>query len=191
VTLLTTTAIATAGVASAAPKGFRTIQVDDAGFSIAVPKSWATVDLTAENAEELLETARETSDALGAQLSGNVSDYRSQNVVLLGADKKAEAFVTNLNVINVQDVTDAPTVDDVASQVESLAPDAEVGETTVDGEPAIRAQYELSRGNISASLTQIALSGPNGALVITFTASQDDPQTSRISKMIKSLKLLD
>jgi hypothetical protein len=176
---------------AAAPKGFKTVTVEDAGFSMAIPKPWVTLDLTAEDAEELIEQAREEFPALADFLSGDVAEYAAQNVVLLAADKNATDFTTNVNVIHLDEVTEAPTIDDIASQVETLDPDAEVREVTIDGQPGVRADYELSRGSLEASLTQLAVSGPEGGLLITFTASQDDPQTVRINKMIKSLKLLD
>ncbi len=188
--MISTTASVGAETAQKAPPGFKTVKVKKAGFSVATPKSWATVDITQENADALLDNIRDAAPDLAAQLPSNISDLVAQSMVLISfSDETVDDFTPNLNVLLFPGVSDNPTIEEIELELGSIAEDAEFSEVTVAGQDAVKAEYDLSSGDIQAHLIQYVLTGPKGGLVITFTTAQG-ASTDDFDKILKSVKLL-
>jgi hypothetical protein len=185
---------ATAGADTAvkAPPGFKTVKVKKAGFSIAIPKDWRTLNATSKTASDLLENLQEAAPELADQLPAEVEDLAAQNIVLLSyAAAPHEGFTANVNVLFLPDETDLPTLDELAPVVRSIAePGIGLTETTLAGQDAVRASYRVVSGTISARLLQYAFIGPGGLLQFTFTEGENDTTRDDFEAMADSIKLL-
>jgi hypothetical protein len=183
-------ATALADVSTAAPDGFRNVKVKAAGFKIAIPEEWETVNLTKADADELFAELREQAPELSAQLPSDVSDLIAQNAVLFAIDPEAEdGFASNLNVLEVPGVSDDPTIDDVRGQFESIADEVEFEETELDGKPAVRTDYVLAVGGSEVRGVQYVVLGPNGGLVFTFTAGNTGDVPEEFETMVESVRI--
>lgn len=184
---------ATAALAKDAPAGFRTVTVAKAGFSIAVPKGWVTVDATSGNVSKVLKKARKAFPSLGDVLPANTSTLLAQHLKLLVIDKEGASFHTNLNAI-VFDQGESVTQGDIQQQLEQIDPSVVVESTTIAGKSGIKATVHLT-GNASDGstvevvATQYYVKGPKGVLEITFSSAADTPNTDVRDTMIGSVSL--
>lgn len=189
--MISTTATVGADTARKAPPGFKTVKVKKAGFSIAIPKGWTVLNVTRKDIDDIFDKLRKTAPELANQLPDNVADLTAQNIVLLAfSDEATNNFTANVNVLVVPGVTGPPTIEDIAPSVRSIATDtAEFSETTVAGEDAVKAEYNLSSGAIEAHLIQYVVTGPRGGLAFTFTTAQGSV-TDDFDTMVDSILLL-
>ena len=172
-----------------APSGFKTVTIKKAGFSIAVPKAWVVLDVTRKDVSNIFSELKKRFPKLAASLPTNVESLVAQNIVLLALEQGA-SFHSNVNVLRIPGITQAPTITDIEASAKQVSPTATLSKTKVAGVSAVKVTYQLMSGTIPVATTQYALLGPKGGLSFTFTAAQDDPHTSVFSKMVKSIKLL-
>jgi hypothetical protein len=191
--LVAVLAPATSALAKGAPAGFRTVTVAKAGFSIAVPKDWVTVDATSGNVTKVLKKVRKAFPDLGDVLPANASTLIAQHLKLLVLDKEGASFHANLNAI-VFDQGESVTEADIQQQLEQIDSGVNVESATIAGKSGIKATVHLS-GNASDGstvevvATQYYVKGPKGVLEITFSSAADDPKTDVRDAMIGSLSL--
>jgi hypothetical protein len=184
---------ATAALAKGAPSGFRTVNAAKAGFSIAVPKDWVTVDATSGNVTKVLKKARKDFPSLGDVLPANASTLLAQHLKLLVIDKAGASFHANLNAI-VFNQGEGVTQDDIQQQLQQIDPSANVETSTVAGKSGIKATVHLTGNGADGSTvevvaTQYYVKGPKGVLEITFSSAADEPNTDVRDTMIASISL--
>ena len=180
-------------LAKGAPAGFRTVNVAKAGFSIAVPKDWVTVDATSGNVTKVLKKARKAFPSLGDVLPANASALLAQHLKLLVIDKEGASFHSNLNAI-VFDQGESVTQDDIQQQLEQVDPNVSVESTTIAGKSGVKATVHLTGNGADGSTvdvvaTQYYVKGPKGVLEITFSSAADAPKTDVRDTMIGSISL--
>ena len=179
----------TAGVAVAkrAPEGFRNVNVKDAGFKVAIPDDWEVLNLTREDVEDAFENLEENAPNIAEAFPGGIADLFAQNVVLYAATEGDEVN-PNMNVI-FSEGEGLPSTDEVESQLLTIVDEVKVREVRVDGQDAIRAVYDLDLGTAVVHGVQYQIASDDGLLGFTFTTSVDDPMTSTVKKMAKSIDL--
>ena len=105
-----------------APPGFKTVKVKKAGFSIAIPKDWRTLNATSKTADDLLDKLKDVAPELVNQLPAEVGDLAAQNIVLMAfAPEPHEDFTANVNVLFLPDETNLPTLDELATAIRTIA----------------------------------------------------------------------
>jgi hypothetical protein len=191
--LASVVAPATAALAKGAPAGFRTVKVAKAGFSIAVPKDWVTLNATSGDITKVLQKARKNFPSLGDALPTSASSVIAQRLKLLVIDQQGGSFHANLNAI-LFDQGERVTGDDIQQQLEQVDPGVKVEKATVAGKAGVKATLKASGkasdgSAIAVVVTQYYVTGPKGVLEITFSTAADDLKADIRDAMIESLTL--
>jgi hypothetical protein len=184
---------ASAALAKAAPSGFRTVNIAKAGFSIAVPTDWVTVNASHGDVTKVLNKARKDFPAVGDVLPANSSDVIAQHLKLLVIDQQGTSFHSNLNAI-LFDNGESVTKNDIQQQLEQVDPAVIVESTRVGGKAGVKATVHLSGhgsdgSTVDVVATQFYVKGPKGVLEITFSSAADDLKTDIRDTMIGSISL--
>ena len=178
--------------AVAAGGDFHRISVSKAGFSMEIPRSWATVDFTRKQASTILNKLRDANPQLASVLPSNFASAAASRVQLYAIDKSGGQFHENVNVILSGDES-LPTIANMKAQLSTIASGpVAVKKTRVGGKSGLQAAYviNLSRdGSLVSHVTQYLVVGGEGGLIFSF-ATKDDGRTSpTVKHMVASLRL--
>jgi hypothetical protein len=202
--IVLTLAVTIGVVASAAPvtakgrrsdpapaAGYETVTVKKAGFRVSVPEEWQKIDLTRDDAEQLLETLREQAPELADSIPADAVSAAAANIKLFAISPTG----SNFNVIVTPDVQFLPTPDEIESTVEdqfgTVATDISAKRTRVDGKKAVKGTYVIPIQERELRFTQYIVVGNKGGLVLTFTFPTGDAAAAdTIKTIIKSVQLL-
>lgn len=155
------------------PDGWKKIGSSVNGFSVAIPKGWVDIDLTAADLKEGLDRAgiegpsQETLESSLKQLKGLNSLYAvDSSTTTSGFATNFNGFCQSLSKPIYQMKNDAK-----VSLTEVGATNLEVTETTVAGSPAVKATYNLKAaiGLLEGLQVQIPVAGSK-TCVLTITA---------------------
>ncbi|HEY3096772.1 MAG TPA: hypothetical protein VGK05_08030 [Acidimicrobiia bacterium] len=187
-----------ASVAGAAtskpPRGYRTLIVKEAGISIAVPKSWVTLDPARKDFEADLKKLRKKHPRLAETfLAQERARAVLKEAVLYVGDPAGEKFHDNVSILNIRGVTEPPTEEQIRDALSGL-PEVETKPTTVAGVEAVEAAYQndvntTDGETLTTHLTQYAFLGKKGGVAITFTGLEDGRQHPTFQRMIGTVKL--
>lgn len=175
------------------PRGYHTVTVKNAGFSIAVPNPWVTLDPTSKDFSNRLKKFRKANPDF---LSSNEVDVAVKHSKLFAIDPAGDSFHSNVNVTHFPDVSRAPTEDEIRGSLTTFASDIETKPMSVAGSAGIEAAYQFQvnvpEGGAAPRLhgTAYAVLGRKGGLLVVFTALEDGRQDPTTQTMIHSLKLL-
>jgi hypothetical protein len=170
------------------PDGYHKVTVKKAGFSIAVPDGWLTLDLTRKDIDKAFKQMRESSPELAASLPENASTLTAQGLKLFAQD--ASGGGSNVNVIASPLVASRPTPEAVRGLLKDAVPNVEVKKTRVAGVRAVEAAGTFAIGATTVHSTSYFVLGKSGLLQITFSGLEDGRQDPTVQTMIGSLKLL-
>jgi hypothetical protein len=178
------------------PPGYRTVTVKKAGFSIAVPKRWVTVDPNSKTFQDTLKRLRKANPNLAhTLLSPRNLAQEAKNSVLFVLDTGGGKFHSNMSVAFVRDVTSPPSEDDVRQGLNAQGLSEVETRTTniadVEGvEAASQQDVNTPQGTLTLHTTEYAVLDDKGGLILVFTGLDDGRQDPTVQTMIQSLKLL-
>jgi len=187
-------ASAAGAATSKPPRGSRTLIVKEAGISIAVPKSWVTVDPARKDFEAVLRRLKKEHPRLAETfLAQERARAVLKEAVLYVGDPAGEKFHDNVSILNIRGVTEPPTEEQIRDALSGL-PDVETKPTSVAGVDAIEAAYQndvntTDGETLTTHLTQYAFLGTKGGVAITFTGLEDGRQHPTFQRMLRSVKL--
>lgn len=180
------------------PDGYVFVELAGEKVRLAIPESWVTVDLTAEDWQELL---IEGIDALpnADQLIGSEAEALiSQGGLLLAYDfdHSDEGFVTNLNILGFdRGPLDNPEVMSpiIGEQLEILGGvDVDIATIEVPAGTAIRARYGMPpETGFSHAVIQYYAFGAERVYVVTFSTTQATALEPVIFSVMETLESLD
>lgn len=186
---------ATPGDVYVVPAGFKRIGGVENGLSVAVPETWASLDLAKDDLEQglrrsglsgaALERAKESLQALAAAKAVWASDPKS-------AEASPSRFATNLNgfcqssgAASADEVINAAT-----SQLEQVnAKVSEATEVPIDAGKAVRIVYTFTTGGIEIKGTQYYVPGTGKTCIVTLSTDQNGKQAlfDQIGRTIRPL----
>lgn len=184
---------ASAALAKAAPSGFRTVNIAKAGFSIAVPNDWVSVDTTKGDVAKALTKVRKTFPSLSGALPANAKDVFAHHLQLLVLENAGAAVPARVNAILFpQDAKFSKS--SIQQELTQVDPGVVVATVKVAGKAGVKATIHLTGNAADGSTSQVVatqyfVKGPKGALEFTFSAPADDPRTEIFDTMIASLAL--
>ncbi|MEV0973742.1 hypothetical protein [Microtetraspora glauca] len=166
--------------ASAVPDGFRRIGGTPNGMLVAVPESWASMDLAAGDAERMIEDSGLSGPAL-EQARGSLKGLAANKAVYAtdpaSAEKSPNRFATNLNGFCQPSVgaTAQALIDVAKSQLTELhAEVSEAAEVPLGGAQAVRIRYVLPLRGVKVRGTQYYVpSGRGTTCIVTLTTDLD------------------
>jgi hypothetical protein len=177
---------------TAAGGGFHRVSVAKAGFSIEVPRSWATLDFTKRRASALLDKLRQSNPALARVLPANFATAVASKVQLFAIDQSGGQFHQNVNVILTSEQT-LPSSSSIESQLSAVASSPiDVSKTRVDGKAALVVSYTInltSDGSLVSHVTQYLVIGSEGGLIFSFATSDAGRTNPTVKRIIRSVKL--
>jgi hypothetical protein len=178
------------------PPGYRIVTVKKAGFSIAVPKRWVTLDPSSKAFQAELKKLRKRNPELAkTSLSPEVLAQAAKTSVLFMLDTAGDTFHTNVHVAHVRDAISPPTEDDIRGGLEAEGiTEVETNMTSVADVEAVEAASQedvnYPQGTLTLHITAYALLGNKGGLAIVFTGLDDGRQDPTVQTMVQSVKLL-
>src|SRR5262249_52304056 len=178
------------------PPDYRTVTVKKAGFTIAVPKRWVTLDPTSKGLQGQLKRLRKRNPELAkTALSPDALAQGAKTSVLFMLDTAGETFHANVHVALVRDAVSPPSQDDIRGELNGEGfPEVETNMTNVADVEAVEAASQqdvnYAQGTLTLHMTVYALLGDKGGIAIIFTGLDDGRQDPTVQTMIQSLKLL-
>jgi hypothetical protein len=159
--------------ASSVPDGWKKIGTSINGFSVAIPKGWVDIDLTASDLKEGLEKAGIEGPSQ-ATLESSLEQLKGLNsLYAIDSSTASSGFATNFN--GFCQTASKPIYqmknDAKVSLTQVGATNVEVTETSVGGTSAVRATYNLKAaiGLLEGVQVQIPVTGGK-TCVLTITA---------------------
>jgi hypothetical protein len=170
---------ATQSAARSVPEGFTVRRVPDQGFSIALPKHWASLDAREALNGGALKRFRKANPALGSQVEA-LTLGGSPIKLLAVAPNKQGGFLTNLNVL-VTDVPAEVSYDEWSSsevaeiQKVPRVSDLRKSEIQLSSGRALhvtyRAAFDRPSGRFVASVHQYLVKDNGSLYVLTYTTT--------------------
>ncbi len=188
---------ATAAAKRTAPRGYHIVTVKKAGFRIAVPDKWGTVDFTGTKAERQRQRLAKRYPKLASVLERAKGVAANGTLALVAIDPKGNGDTPDATVDLDPNVSSLSTPDQyVAGQTRSPQfRDVSAEQTKVAGRDAVKVtstrQIRLATGaTADLRYTVFHFLGAKGKYTVVFTAADTKRQDAVLQKMIGSFTLL-